>query len=87
MFGLSGQTTDYQREMVQRLELPFPILSDADGKFTEALHLPTFETGGASYLKRLTFVVKDGRTEYVFYPVPDPETHAGEVADWLADRS
>ena len=37
LFGLSRQTTEYQRELVARLELPFPILSDADGRFAAAL--------------------------------------------------
>src|SRR3546814_10916999 len=30
VFGLSVQTTEYQREMVERLHLPFPVLSDAE---------------------------------------------------------
>lgn len=30
LFGLSTQTTDYQREAVERLHLPFAVLSDAD---------------------------------------------------------
>jgi peroxiredoxin len=29
VFGVSTQTTEYQREMVERLHLPFEILSDA----------------------------------------------------------
>ena len=29
VFGLSTQTTEYQREMAERLHLPFPVLSDA----------------------------------------------------------
>lgn len=85
LYGLSGQTTDYQREMALRLALPFPILSDAHKTFAQALELPTFETGGASYLKRLTFALNDGRIEQVFYPVHDPETHSRAVADWLED--
>ena len=28
IFGLSTQTTDYQKEMTERLHLPFPVLSD-----------------------------------------------------------
>ena len=86
LFGLSGQTTDYQREMALRLELSFPILSDAAGALAHALHLPSFDAGGDSYLKRLTFVVKDGRTEHVFYPVCDPESHASHVVDWLEEQ-
>src|SRR4029078_12800808 len=46
LFGLSRKTTEYQREMVARLRLPFPILSDADGHFGSAMRLPSFGTGG-----------------------------------------
>ncbi|MGB6440555.1 MAG: hypothetical protein WBE89_14805, partial [Methyloceanibacter sp.] len=31
LFGLSRQTSDYQREMTTRLNIPFPILSDTEG--------------------------------------------------------
>jgi peroxiredoxin len=79
LFGLSRQTTDYQAELVSRLGLPFPILSDAAGRFADALGLPSFTSGGDVYLKRLTLAVKDGQVERVFYPVPDPAGHADEV--------
>jgi peroxiredoxin len=79
LFGLSHQTTGYQRELVERLKLPFLVLSDEEGYFAAALDLPTFTTGGTVYLKRLTLVVKDGVLETVFYPVPDPVGHAAEV--------
>jgi len=36
LFGLSGQTTEHQRELVERLWLPFPVLSDADRHFAQA---------------------------------------------------
>lgn len=83
LYGLSGQDTDYQREMALRLDLPFPILSDAEGTLAAALHLPSFRAGGDSYLKRLTFVILDGQVEHVFYPVRDPAGHPFEVVDWL----
>jgi peroxiredoxin len=51
LFGLSRQVTDWQREAAMRLRLPFPILSDAEGRMTAALALPSFATGGESYLK------------------------------------
>ncbi len=76
LFGLSRQTTDYHRELVARLALPFPILSDADGGFAAALGLPSFTTGGDIYLKRLTLVLRDGQIETVFHPVTDPAQHA-----------
>jgi peroxiredoxin len=34
-------------------------------------------------VKRLTLIVRDGEIEHVFYPVFPPDTHAGEVLDWL----
>ncbi|HBY94792.1 MAG: peroxiredoxin [Ardenticatenaceae bacterium] len=43
VYGLSTQDTDYQREAVARLQLPFELLSDAGLEFTRALNLPTFE--------------------------------------------
>ncbi|HKQ54813.1 MAG TPA: peroxiredoxin [Methyloceanibacter sp.] len=79
LVGLSRQDTAYQRELVARLGLPFPIVSDAWGAFGTALALPTFATGGTVYLKRLTLVIVDGRIERVFYPVIDPAGHAAEV--------
>ena len=83
VFGLSGQGTDYQREAVERLRLPFALLSDADGAFAAALQLPSFATGGHTYLTRLTLVVENGDIEQVFYPVLDPHSHASEVLRWL----
>jgi peroxiredoxin len=83
VFGLSGQTTDYQREMATRLSLPFPILSDHERHFGIALALPTFETGGEVYQKRLTLILNDGCVERVCYPVADPARHATEVLHWL----
>src|SRR5580765_5484000 len=42
VFGLSTQPTDYQREVRERLNLPFDLLSDEAFAFTNALSLPTF---------------------------------------------
>lgn len=83
VFGLSTQTTEYQREVAQRLHLPFELLSDADLRFTRALGLPTFEVESMVLIKRVTFIVNDGRIEHVFYPVFPPDTNATEVIAWL----
>ena len=83
LFGLSHQTTEYQRELAGRLALPFSILSDAEGRFAAALRLPSFTTGGKIYLQRLTLVIADGSIERAFYPVPDPAHHAAEVLPCL----
>jgi peroxiredoxin len=57
--GLSTQASAYQREMAERLRLPFALLSDANFALQGALALPTFRTGGVTYLKRLTLALKE----------------------------
>ncbi len=84
--GLSTQPTDYQREAVKRLRLPFPLLSDADLRLAETLRLPTFNANGQVLLKRLTLVVADGVVERVFYPVFPPDGHAQQVLWWIQAR-
>jgi len=86
LFGLSVQDSAYQREVAERLHLPFPILSDEYLLLTRAIRLPTFETSGMTLLKRLTLVITDGEIERVFYPVFPPDRNASEVLAWLANR-
>jgi len=81
--GLSTQDTAYQRELADRLGLPFPILSDERLELTRALRLPNFEVAGETLLKRLTLLVADGEVEHVWYPVFPPDRHAAEVLAWL----
>ena len=69
VFGLSTQTSEYQTEMVNRLHLPYSVLSDERFEFQRALKLPTFEVAGMTLLKRLTLIVGDGVVEAVHYPV------------------
>jgi peroxiredoxin len=83
LFGLSTQTTADQREAVERLHLPYPLLSDADLVFAHALRLPTFTVAGLALLKRLTLIVREGRIEHVFYPVFPPDQNAAAVIAWL----
>ena len=60
LYGLSTQDSDYQREAVERLHLPFAILSDAGLRFTRALRLPTFAVDGMTLHKRMVLVIDDG---------------------------
>jgi peroxiredoxin len=83
LYGLSTQTTAYQREAVERLHLPFPILSDADLKLARAIKLPTFSVAGMTLLKRMAWVVENGTIVKVFYPVFPPDKNAEEVIAWL----
>ena len=40
--------------------MPYLLLTDAQFRFADALSLPRFETGGVTYLKRLTLLVRNG---------------------------
>jgi peroxiredoxin len=85
--GLSSQSPPYQREVSERLGLPFPLLSDTSLALADALSLPTFVVDGTRLFRRLTMVVVDGVVVRVFYPVFPPDRSAAEVASWLAERA
>jgi peroxiredoxin len=87
LYGLSTQDTEYQSEAVQRLHLPFPLLSDARLEFTRALGLPTFTHAGLELIKRLTVIARAGRIEEVFYPVFPSDADAKHVIEWLTSHS
>ena len=83
LYGLSTQDTPYQQEAVERLHLPFEILSDEKLEFARALKLPTFEVDGMRLIKRITLIARDGKIVKVFYPVFPSDLNAGEVMRWL----
>jgi len=83
VFGLSTQSNAYQTEMVARLHLPFPVLSDEKLELTDALNLPTMDVADLTLIKRLALIVDDDRITHVFYPVFPPDRNAGDVLEWL----
>jgi peroxiredoxin len=83
VYGLSTQDTEYQSEAVERLHLPFPLLSDARLEFARTLRLPTFPFAGLELIKRLTLIARAGRIEEVLYPVFPSDADAGRVMEWL----
>jgi peroxiredoxin len=83
LFGLSAQDTDYQREAVGRLHLPFSLLSDDQLAFARVVKLPTFSVGDMTLIKRMVLIIEDGVIVKVFYPVFPPDKSADEVVTWL----
>lgn len=83
VLGLSTDAAEYQQDLVRRLHLPYPMLSDPGMLLARALDLPTFQGGGATLYKRLTMIVDGDRIEHVFYPIFPPDSHAEEVLAWL----
>ncbi len=79
VLGVSTQDTAYQREAVDRLHLPFPLLSDAELRLTSALRLPTMTVAGSVLLRRLGLVIRAGVIERFTYPVFPPDRHADQI--------
>ena len=81
--GLSSQPIAEQREFAARERMPFPLLNDSDLRLARELQLPTFQAGGMTLYKRLTFIARGGRIDHVFYPIFPPDTHVDEVLSAL----
>ncbi len=82
VFGISTQGSSYQKELHDRLELPYEILSDENFELQRSLNLPTFEVEGRSLLKRLTLIVKEGVVDKVHYPV----FPSNKDVDWVLEQ-
>jgi len=83
VFGMSSQDTEYQRELVERLHLPFLVLSDAELKLARTLSLPTFKVAGQELIKRMAWVIDAGRITKVFYPIFPPDESAARLLSWI----
>jgi len=81
--GLSVQSTEYQKEMADRLHLPFPVVSDANYQFQKALNMPTFVSAGMTLLKRVTLIANNGLIEAVHYPIFPSDADPAWVLDYL----
>lgn len=86
VWGLSTQTTEYQRELVSRIHLPYEILSDAECLLTDALRLPTFTFNGQRLLKRMAWYCEFGKIQKVFYPVFPTDQNAATVLAWTKNH-
>jgi peroxiredoxin len=86
VIGLSAQSLEDQREAVERLGLPHPVVADPELHLAGALGLPTFDFDGTRLYKRLALVAERGRIVKVFYPVFPPDENAAEVVAWLEGR-
>jgi peroxiredoxin len=81
--GLSVQATDYQKEMADRLHLPFPVVSDRNYEFQKALNMPTFIAAGKTLLKRVTLIANNGVIEAVHYPIFPSDSDPAWVINYL----
>ncbi|MBU3625622.1 peroxiredoxin [Polynucleobacter sp. JS-Safj-400b-B2] len=84
--GLSVQSTEYQKEMADRLHLPFPVVSDEGYQFQKALNMPTFVAAGMTLLKRVTLIANHGVIEAVHYPIFPSDSDPAWVMDYLKSQ-
>jgi peroxiredoxin len=84
VLGISAQSSAEQREFSDREHIPFPLLSDSSLDLAREMRLPTFEVGGRTFYRRLTFVAEKRRIVKVFHPVFPPDRNASQVLSWLA---
>ena len=87
VFGLSTQDPAYQRELAERLHLPFPVLSDAELALTHALRLPTMTVAGHVLIARLAWIQRHGVIEEVAYPVFPPDRNAADMLERVRRHS
>ncbi|MDG9673674.1 winged helix-turn-helix transcriptional regulator [Micromonospora sp. DH14] len=81
VYGVSTQRPDQLAAFAAYAELPFPLLSDEDGRLGAGLLLPVFRAGGVNRFKRLTLLVDPTAVvRAVQFPVTDP---AGSVQEML----
>lgn len=79
IIGLSSQDTEYQREAVDRLHLPYPLLSDPGFRLADELGLDTFEFEGERLYSRATLVVRNGVIDEAHVDIEDPRTHPRDL--------
>ena len=84
--GITSQSIEDIKEMVNRLKINFDILSDYGLSFAKSLKLPTFSVGNKVFIKRLTLIVDNCKIVKVFYPVFPPDKHINDVLNWLREK-
>jgi peroxiredoxin len=84
--GISSQDSAEQAEFSVRHKIPFVLLSDSDFQLANVLHLPTFQAGGGTFLKRLAMIVERGVIKKVFYPVEVPADNAAAILKWISSE-
>lgn len=79
VYGMSTQNTDYQKEMTERLQLPYSVLSDAKFEYCNILNIPTFIVDCKRLIKRVTIIIESGIIEAVHYPI----LQSASDPDWV----
>jgi peroxiredoxin Q/BCP len=82
VFGVNLHSTLRQREFVEREELGFELLSDAERRLTNALGVAVWRSpAGEEFVVRTTFVVRRGGAVAFAAEVNNPADHVAQILD------
>ena len=84
--GISSQSVDDNKEMTNRLKIPYDILSDEKLELSGELNIPTFSVESKIFLKRITLIVEKKIIKKVFYPINNVNKHIEDVLKWLKEN-
>ena len=84
--GISSQSVDDIKEMTDRLNVPYDVLSDEKLELSKELNIPTFSVSSKIFLKRITLIIEKKIIKKVFYPINDINKHIEEVLKWLKEN-
>ncbi|AHY45431.1 Peroxiredoxin [Rubrobacter radiotolerans] len=76
VYGVSLDSPESHRAFREKHGLNFPLLTDPEGRASEALGVLNPEKGRA---RRVTFLLGEGGEIAKTYPEVSPETHADEI--------
>ncbi len=83
VYGVSLDSPESHRRFREKHVLDFPLLTDEDGRASEALGV----LGERGYANRVTFLLDpEGKIAKEVYPEVSPETHADEILEDAAAR-
>jgi thioredoxin-dependent peroxiredoxin len=82
LLGVSLDDADSHRAFAARYHLPFPLLSDTEGKVAEA-YGALFHFGPLRFAKRQTFIIGPNGHIAQAYRDVSPKTHSGQVLQEL----
>ena len=84
--GITTQTVDYNKEMTNRLRVPYDVLSDEKLELRNKLNLPLFSINKNIFFKRITLILEENIIRKVFYPVYPSDKHIKELLKWLKEN-
>ena len=87
VYGMSTQETDYQKEMVERLHLPFSVISDSKFEFCDIMNIPTFTVDDKRLMKRVTMLIENGVIEAIHFPISRSDSDPNWVISYLTSRN